>query len=97
MGSLAITTDPERLESRIVGLAYTSSKTAVNMLTSQYAKAYPQMRINAVDPGYTATDLNQHRGIQTIEEGAQAIVWAARLGPDGPSGGFFDAAGTAPW
>jgi NAD(P)-dependent dehydrogenase (short-subunit alcohol dehydrogenase family) len=97
MGSLAITTDPERLESRIVALAYTSSKTAVNMLTSQYAKAYPQMRINAVDPGYTATDLNQHRGVQTIEEGAQAIVWAARLGPDGPSGGFFDASGTAPW
>jgi NAD(P)-dependent dehydrogenase (short-subunit alcohol dehydrogenase family) len=97
MGSLAITTDPERLESGIVGLAYPSSKTAVNMLTSQYAKAYPQMRINAIDPGYTATDLNQHRGIKTVEEGAQAIVWAARLGPDGPSGGFFDADGTAPW
>jgi NAD(P)-dependent dehydrogenase (short-subunit alcohol dehydrogenase family) len=97
MGSLAITTDSERLESRIVALAYPSSKTAVNMLTSQYAKAYPQMRINAVDPGYTATDLNQHRGIKTVEEGAEAIVWAARIGPDGPTGGFFDADGTAPW
>ncbi|HWX96021.1 MAG TPA: SDR family oxidoreductase [Solirubrobacteraceae bacterium] len=97
MGSLTVTTDPERLESSIVGLAYPSSKTAVNMLTSQYAKAYPQMRINAVDPGYTATDLNQHRGIKTVEEGAQAIVWAARLGPDGPSGGFFDADGAVPW
>jgi NAD(P)-dependent dehydrogenase (short-subunit alcohol dehydrogenase family) len=97
MGSLAVTTDPERLESSIVGLAYSSSKTAVNMLTSQYAKAYPQMRINAVDPGYTATDLNQHRGIKTVEEGAQAIVWAAGLGPDGPSGGFFDAEGAVPW
>jgi NAD(P)-dependent dehydrogenase (short-subunit alcohol dehydrogenase family) len=97
MGSLAITTDSERLESKIVALAYPSSKAAVNMLTSQYAKAYPQMRINAVDPGYTATDLNQHRGIKTVEEGAEAIVWAARLGPDGPSGGFFDADGAAPW
>jgi NAD(P)-dependent dehydrogenase (short-subunit alcohol dehydrogenase family) len=97
MGSLAITTDPERLESSIVGLAYPSSKTAVNMLTSQYAKAYPQMRINAVDPGYTATDLNQHRGIKTVEEGAQAIVWAASLGAEGPTGGFFDAAGAVPW
>jgi NAD(P)-dependent dehydrogenase (short-subunit alcohol dehydrogenase family) len=67
------------------------------MLTSQYAKAYPQMRVNAVDPGYTATDLNQNRGIKTVEDGAQAIVWAARLGPDGPSGGFFDADGAAPW
>jgi NAD(P)-dependent dehydrogenase (short-subunit alcohol dehydrogenase family) len=97
MGSLAITTDSERLESKIVALAYPSSKAAVNMLTSQYAKAYPQMRINAVDPGYTATDLNQHRGIKTVEEGAEPIVWAARLGPDGPSGGFFDADGAAPW
>jgi hypothetical protein len=33
----------------------------------------------------------------TIEEGAQAIVWAAGLGPDGPSGSFFDAGGTAQW
>lgn len=69
MGSLAVTTDPTRLESTIVGLAYPSSKTALNMLTSQYAKAYPQMRINAVDPGYTATDLNDQRGTQTVAEG----------------------------
>ena len=97
MGSLTVTTDPERLESSIVGLAYPSSKSALSMLTSQYAKAYPQMRINAVDPGYTATDLNQNRGIQTVEEGAQAIVWAAGLGHDGPTGGFFDAKGAVPW
>jgi NAD(P)-dependent dehydrogenase (short-subunit alcohol dehydrogenase family) len=97
MGSLAITTDPARLESTINGLAYPSSKTALNMLTSQYAKAYPQMRINAVDPGYTATDLNDHRGSQTIEQGAEAIVRAARLGPDGPTGAFLDASGSVPW
>ena len=54
MGSLGRTTDPERIESKIVGLPYTSSKSALNMLTNQYAKAYPAMRINAVDPGYTA-------------------------------------------
>jgi NAD(P)-dependent dehydrogenase (short-subunit alcohol dehydrogenase family) len=97
LGSLAVTTDPRRLESTVVLLAYTSSKSAVNMLTSQYAKAYPQMRINAVDPGYTATDLNAHRGIQTIPEGAEAIVQAACLGPDGPTGGYFDREGTVPW
>ena len=97
MGSIAVTTDPSRLESGLIGLAYPSSKTAVNMLTSQYAKAYPQMRINAVDPGYTATDLNQHRGLQSVEEGAEAIVRAALLAPDAPTGGFLDAAGTVPW
>jgi NAD(P)-dependent dehydrogenase (short-subunit alcohol dehydrogenase family) len=98
MGSLAVTTDPDRLESTLIGLAYPSSKAAVNMLTSQYAKAYPQMRVNAVDPGYTATDLNQHRGTQTVEEGAETIVRAALLGPDGPTGGFFDVKGAeVPW
>jgi NAD(P)-dependent dehydrogenase (short-subunit alcohol dehydrogenase family) len=67
------------------------------MLTSQYAKAYPQMRINAVDPGYTATDLNGRSGSQTVEEGAEAIVRAACLGPDGPTGAFLDAHGSVPW
>src|SRR5207248_214592 len=97
MGSLAVTTDPARLESTLIGLSYPSSKTALNMLTSQYAKAYPQMRINAVDPGYTATDLNDHRGTQTVAEGARAIVRAASLGPDGPTGAFLDASGDVPW
>jgi NAD(P)-dependent dehydrogenase (short-subunit alcohol dehydrogenase family) len=97
MGSLAVTSDPTRLESTINGLAYPSSKTALNMLTSQYAKAYPQMRINAVDPGYTATDLNGHRGTQTVEQGAEAIVRAACLGPEGPTGAFLAATGSVPW
>jgi NAD(P)-dependent dehydrogenase (short-subunit alcohol dehydrogenase family) len=97
MGSLAVTSDPGRIESTILGLAYPSSKTALNMLTSQYAKAYPQMRINAVDPGYTATDLNGHSGPQTIETGAEVIVRAASLNGDGPTGAFFDAAGPVPW
>jgi NAD(P)-dependent dehydrogenase (short-subunit alcohol dehydrogenase family) len=97
MGSLAVTSDPSRTEFSVIGLAYPSSKTAVNMLTSQYAKAYPRIRINAVDPGYTATDLNRHSGPQTVAEGAEAIVRAARLGPDGPSGGFFDADGAVGW
>ena len=59
MGSLGRTTDSERIESTIVGLPYTSSKSALNMLTSQYAKAYPEMRINVVDPGYTGDRLQR--------------------------------------
>jgi NAD(P)-dependent dehydrogenase (short-subunit alcohol dehydrogenase family) len=97
MGSLAVTTDPGRFESTLLGLAYPSAKSAVNMLTSQYAKAYPAIKINAVDPGYTATDLNGHRGSQTVEEGAEIIVRMARIGADGPTGGFFDAHGRVPW
>jgi NAD(P)-dependent dehydrogenase (short-subunit alcohol dehydrogenase family) len=97
MGSLGVTTDPERFESTLVSLPYPSSKAAVNMLTSQYAKAFPKMRINAVDPGYTATDLNGHRGTQTVEEGAQIIVQMALIGPDGPTGTFTDSRGVVPW
>jgi NAD(P)-dependent dehydrogenase (short-subunit alcohol dehydrogenase family) len=79
------------------GVAYPTSKTAVNMLTVQFAKAFPRMRINAVEPGYTATDLNEHQGAQTVEQGAEIIVRMARLGPDGPTGGYVDAAGSLPW
>lgn len=67
------------------------------MITVQYAKAFPGMRINAVEPGYTATDLNGHAGTQTVEEGAGIIVRMAQVGPDGPTGGYFDAEGPLPW
>jgi NAD(P)-dependent dehydrogenase (short-subunit alcohol dehydrogenase family) len=97
MGSLAVTTDPNRLESSLHGLAYPSSKSALNMITSQYAKAYPAFRINCVDPGYTATDLNGHRGTQTVEQGAEIIVRMALVTPDGPTGTFSAANGPVPW
>jgi NAD(P)-dependent dehydrogenase (short-subunit alcohol dehydrogenase family) len=69
----------------------------VNMLTSMYAKGLPNIRVNAVDPGYTATDLNGHRGTQTVEEGARAIVTMAQIGREGPTGSFVDAIGTVAW
>jgi NAD(P)-dependent dehydrogenase (short-subunit alcohol dehydrogenase family) len=97
LGSLAAATDPSRIESTLELLPYPSSKSALNMVAVQYAKAFPAMRINAVDPGFTATDFNQHRGTQTVEEGAEIIVRMASIGPDGPTGGYFSAAGPVPW
>jgi NAD(P)-dependent dehydrogenase (short-subunit alcohol dehydrogenase family) len=97
VGSIGIVTDPDRMESQLVSLVYPSSKAALNMVTVMYAKALPEFRVNAVDPGYTATDLNGHRGHQTVEQGARAVVAAARVAPDGPTGGFFDATGPIPW
>jgi NAD(P)-dependent dehydrogenase (short-subunit alcohol dehydrogenase family) len=67
------------------------------MITTQYAKALPRFRVNAVDPGYSATDLNSHRGTQTAEEGAKIIVQMATVGPDGPTGAFVDQHGPVPW
>jgi hypothetical protein len=55
------------------------------------------MRINAVDPGYTATDLNGRRGTKTVEEGVEVIVELAKLDKSGPTGSFRDVDGVVPW
>jgi NAD(P)-dependent dehydrogenase (short-subunit alcohol dehydrogenase family) len=97
LGSIGVVTDKSRLESRFPSIAYSSSKSAVTMLTVQYAKAFPEMRINVVDPGYTATDLNGNSGTQNVTEGTDAIVKLATIGSDGPTGSFQDRNGTVPW
>ncbi|WP_434598941.1 SDR family NAD(P)-dependent oxidoreductase [Streptomyces sp. A5-4] len=98
LGSFARVHDPERAESRVPSLlAYPVSKAAVSMLTVQYARAYPSLRINVVDPGPTATDLNGRQGVQSVEQGAAPIVQAALTGPQGPTGTFLDAEGISPW
>ncbi|MFI0711718.1 SDR family NAD(P)-dependent oxidoreductase [Streptomyces inhibens] len=101
LGSLAVTADPAGHAAVVPTWrpvpAYSSSKAALNMLTAQYAHACPTVRINAVDPGHTATDLNGHTGPQTVEEGAEIIVRMALIGADGPSGGYFAVGGPVPW
>ncbi|MEW1740885.1 SDR family NAD(P)-dependent oxidoreductase, partial [Nocardia beijingensis] len=79
------------------GVAYPASKTAVNAITVQYAKAFPNMRINAVEPGFTKTDLNGNTGLQSVEQGAEIIVRMAQLGQDGPTGAYVAADGVLPW
>ncbi|MDF9810923.1 SDR family NAD(P)-dependent oxidoreductase [Streptomyces sp. SPB162] len=97
LASLSRVTTPETPTYAYPGVAYPASKAAVNMVTVQYAKAFPNMRINAVEPGFTETDLNANTGIQSVEQGAEIIVRMAQLGPDGPTGGYFDAEGVLPW
>jgi NAD(P)-dependent dehydrogenase (short-subunit alcohol dehydrogenase family) len=97
MGSQAITHNPERTESRIAAPLYQASKAAVTMLTTQYAKALPDIRFNAADPGHTATDLNGHSGPQTVTEGTDAIVALATEDPSAGTGRFIDRHGAVPW
>ena len=85
LGSMARMTTPGSPASAYPGVAYPASKAAVNMLTIQYAKAFPGMRINAVEPGFTATDLNMRQGTQTLQEGAEIIVRTAQVDSDGPT------------
>jgi NAD(P)-dependent dehydrogenase (short-subunit alcohol dehydrogenase family) len=97
LGSMARMTTPGTPAFAYPGVAYPASKAAVNMVTVQYAKAFPGIRINAVEPGFTATDLNRFQGTQTVEQGAEIIVRMAQAGPDGPTGGYFDAEGPLAW
>ncbi|MEV0643056.1 SDR family NAD(P)-dependent oxidoreductase [Streptomyces sp. NPDC050619] len=97
MGSLAITHDPSRFESSAIAPLYSASKAALTMLSTQYAKALPDIRVNAADPGYTATDLNGHRGPQTVTEGTDAIVALATEEPGSGSGRFVDRNGEIAW
>ena len=97
LASLTRVTTPGTPAYAYPGVAYPASKTAVNMITVQYAKAFPNMRINAVEPGFTKTDLNGNTGLQSVEQGTEIIVRMAQVDPDGPTGGYFDAEGILPW
>jgi NAD(P)-dependent dehydrogenase (short-subunit alcohol dehydrogenase family) len=97
MGSLTATHDPSRAESSYIAPVYTSSKAALTMLTTQYAKALTSIRVNAADPGYTATDLNGRSGPQTVTEGTDAIVGLATEGPGHGSGRLVDRDGEITW
>jgi NAD(P)-dependent dehydrogenase (short-subunit alcohol dehydrogenase family) len=97
MGSFTVANDPRWFGLVAPQLGYPASKAALNMITSQYARALEDIRVNAVDPGYTATDLTDQAGSQTVAEGTDAIVRLAAIGPDGPTGGFFDREGTVAW
>ena len=102
-GSLHHMTDPAHYMSKLPGrAAYPVSKTALNALTVQYAKALAPDRIpvNAVAPGACATDFTKglpYRLTRTAAEGAEIAVRLATIGPDGPTGGFFDDNGPVPW
>jgi NAD(P)-dependent dehydrogenase (short-subunit alcohol dehydrogenase family) len=97
LASLTRVASPSHRAYAYPGVAYPASKAAVNMITVQYAKAFPNMRINAVEPGFTRTDLNGNAGTQTVAQGAEIIVRMARVAADGPTGGYFDAEGPLPW
>jgi NAD(P)-dependent dehydrogenase (short-subunit alcohol dehydrogenase family) len=98
LGSFWAVTNPERRQFHYPAVMYGASKAAVSMLTVQYAKALPGIKFNAVEPGFTATDLTPHSGAgQPVEKGAEVIVRMATIGNDGPTGTFEENEGPLAW
>lgn len=97
LGSFGQVLNPEKIESKVNAVAYCSSKAAASMLTVQYAKGLPHIKINAIDPGPTKTGEQFKNGVQTLQEGTDAIVRMATIGKDGPTGTFSDRNGIIPW
>lgn len=90
-GSLTLASDPTSPYYQFKGAVYQSSKSALNMYTINlaYELRNSAFRINMVDPGFTKTDFNGHRGTGTVEEAAKRITKYALIGEDGPTGKFI--------
>ncbi|MFM0246031.1 SDR family oxidoreductase [Paraburkholderia sediminicola] len=90
VGSLTANSDPAFAYRAIFGPVYPASKTALNALTVAMAieLELEGIKVNAVSPGFTRTNLNGYAGTETVEQGAREAVRVALLGPDGPTGTF---------
>ena len=99
LGSLTKSSDPTWTHVAAKFLGYAASKAALNMLTVQlaYELRGTAIKVNSAEPGFTATDLNQHRGTQSIQEGAAETIRLALLPDNGPTGTFSGTRGIVPW
>lgn len=104
LGSLTLHTDPSWKYYAVKSAAYGPSKTALNAhtITLAYELRDTPFKVNAVDPGYTATDFNHHSGPGSVEDAAKRVVKCALIDADGPTGQFFSddnnpETGISPW
>jgi NAD(P)-dependent dehydrogenase (short-subunit alcohol dehydrogenase family) len=89
LGSFWAVTNPERPAFHYPAIVYGASKAAVSMLTLQYAKAIPEIKFNAVEPGYTDTDFTASiGGGRPVQVSAKVVARVASIGKDGPTGTF---------
>lgn len=102
--SLTLHSDPASKYYNHKGASYHPSKSALNMYTINlaYELRDTNFKVNAVDPGFTSTDFNNHRGTGTVEDAGTRIVKYAMVDANGPSGKFFSEeinpeTGIIPW
>lgn len=99
LGSLALLSAPNSAQAAYPLYAYNSSKAALNMVTVLFANELRAdgIKVNAINPGYCATDMNNHQGTLTAAQGAAVAVRLATLPADGPTGEFHSENGPLPW
>lgn len=99
LGSLSWLSDPSMEFYSFNVLGYNTSKSAVNALTVSFSKALGAegITVNAADPGYTATDFNNHSGYRSVTEAASGIIWLAEQSLNGLSGGYYFGDTRVPW
>lgn len=103
-GSLTLANDSSNKYYHHKGAVYQPSKSALNMysLILAYELRKTPIKVNMVDPGFTDTDFNNHRGTGTVEDAAARIVKYAMIGQDGPTGKLISEeynpeTGECPW
>ena len=102
--SLTLHSDPSWKYYSHKAALYPSSKAALNMYTIDlaYQLRDTAFKVNAVCPGFVATDFNAHRGTGTAQEGGSRIAKYAMIGDEGPTGHFIaeeynPETGETPW
>ena len=102
--SLTLHSDPTWKYYDHKSAVYAPSKAAMNMYTIAlaYELKNDHFKVNAVCPGFVATDFNGHRGTGTAQEAGTRIVKYATIDDDGPTGKFFSEeynpeTGECPW
>jgi NAD(P)-dependent dehydrogenase (short-subunit alcohol dehydrogenase family) len=99
LGSLTLSSDLNSPFADFLALGYNTSKSALNSMTIQFAKELKDtpIKVNAICPGYCATDINGNSGPRSAAQGAVAAIQYATIGDDGPTGGYFNDEGRVPW
>jgi len=104
LGSLTLHSDPSWKYYNFKSSAYGTSKAALNAYTINLAYELKELpfKVNAIDPGYTATDFNHHNGPGTVESAATFIIKHTLTDNDAPTGQFYsndieDESGISPW
>lgn len=104
LGSLTLHSDPTWKYYPYKTASYGPSKAALNAYTIVLAYELRELpfKVNAIDPGYTATDFNNHSGPGTVENAATFIVKHTLTDENAPTGKFFsndieDESEESPW